>query len=79
MLKNNCNKNAIKGFLSSKVECCCEICLSVDVEQNISHYFFFLIVERIVGVGSHLKTIHIDQNIKRKAAGCHTKPRLDFC
>ena len=47
--------------------------LSVDVEQNISNYLFFLIVERIVGVGSDLKTIHIDQNIKRKAAGCHTE------
>ena len=28
---------------------------------------FLLIVERIVGVCGELKTIHIDQNIKRKA------------
>ena len=47
--------------------------LSVDFEQNISNDLFLLIVDRIVRVGSDLKTIHIDQNIKRKAAGCHTK------
>lgn len=47
--------------------------LSVDFEQNISNDSFLLIVDRIVGVGSDLKTIHIDQNIKRKAAGCHTE------